>query len=210
MQADLDLYELGIMVTVISFLGFVLENIWLVLTKGYFDNRNMHLPFLFGYGVLVTGLFLLIGTPQNVVILGRVSLKKYGRLFYFLATMLVVSIGEIALGMLVERACGFEYWNYEWIPMHITKYTSLPTSTGFTAIIMGFMERVFPQLMESIAALDQGYMQGLSSVFILLMAVDFIVSFVQMSVRHSLNQIWKIPVGNDERRQEIRKALHIG
>ena len=33
----------------ISFLGFCVENLWLAITKGYMDNRNMLFPFLFGY-----------------------------------------------------------------------------------------------------------------------------------------------------------------
>ena len=37
-----------LMATVVSFLGFVVENVWLAFTKGYIDNRNMALPFLLG------------------------------------------------------------------------------------------------------------------------------------------------------------------
>ena len=58
-----DIYSLGIMVAVISFLGFSLENLWLSLTKGFIDNRNMNAPFLMGYGLLVVGMYLLLGTP---------------------------------------------------------------------------------------------------------------------------------------------------
>ena len=39
-------YQLGIMAAVVSFLGFVVENIWLAMTKGYINNRNMNAPFL--------------------------------------------------------------------------------------------------------------------------------------------------------------------
>ena len=59
-----DIYSLGIMVAVISFLGFSLENLWLSLTKGFIDNRNMNAPFLMGYGLLVVGMYLLLGTPE--------------------------------------------------------------------------------------------------------------------------------------------------
>lgn len=44
-------YQLGIMAAVVSFLGFVVENIWLAMTKGYINNRNMNAPFLQGYGL---------------------------------------------------------------------------------------------------------------------------------------------------------------
>ena len=46
-------YQLGIMAAVVSFLGFVVENIWLAMTKGYINNRNMNAPFLLGYGLLI-------------------------------------------------------------------------------------------------------------------------------------------------------------
>ncbi|MBQ5332468.1 MAG: hypothetical protein J6K92_04325, partial [Oscillospiraceae bacterium] len=62
-----DIYSLGIMLALISFLGFLLENLWLAATKGFVDNRNMRLPFLMGYGVLVTGMYLLLGTPENML-----------------------------------------------------------------------------------------------------------------------------------------------
>ena len=41
-------YQLGIMAAVVSFLGFVVENIWLAMTKGYINNRNMNAPFFTG------------------------------------------------------------------------------------------------------------------------------------------------------------------
>ena len=39
MLGEYSIASLIIMVAVISFLGFMLENTWLVLTKGFFDNR---------------------------------------------------------------------------------------------------------------------------------------------------------------------------
>lgn len=51
------IFELGIMAALISFLGFIVENVWLAATKGYINNRNMNAPFLLGYGLLVISLF---------------------------------------------------------------------------------------------------------------------------------------------------------
>ena len=42
----------AVMLTLVSFLGFLIENTWIVLTEGFVDNRNMNAPFLIGYGVI--------------------------------------------------------------------------------------------------------------------------------------------------------------
>lgn len=52
-----------LMAVLVSFLGFVVEDGWLALTKGYIDNRNMHLPFLFGYGIAMVGLYRFSARP---------------------------------------------------------------------------------------------------------------------------------------------------
>ena len=47
------------MIILISFVGFLVENIWNLLTSGQIDNRNMHLPFILGYGLAILGVYLL-------------------------------------------------------------------------------------------------------------------------------------------------------
>lgn len=40
------IYALCMIMVIISFLGFVVENIWIAGTKGFMDNRGIFLPFL--------------------------------------------------------------------------------------------------------------------------------------------------------------------
>lgn len=47
------LYQILIMTALVSFLGWCLENLWLLFRKGYADNRNMTFPFLLGYGAAI-------------------------------------------------------------------------------------------------------------------------------------------------------------
>ena len=88
----------------------------------------MNLPFLLGYGIAVVGMYLVLGTP-----------KKGHFLLYYSLVFLFVSLGEIALGFTVEEFCGFYYWDYTNLPMHLTRYTSFFTSLGFSALITLFM-----------------------------------------------------------------------
>ena len=156
MKMKYNILDLGIMVAIISFLGFVVENVWLAITKGYMNNRNMNAPFLLGYGLVVLFLYFVLGTPANPVkwgLLRKTYSKKIQYIVYFLCSFVVVCIGEIILGTIVEWLCGFEYWNYSNIPMHITKYTSIPTSTGFATMITFFMGECFTPLMNWITRL---------------------------------------------------------
>lgn len=121
-------------ITIISFLGYCVENIWLALTQQYIDNRNMFFPFLLGYGLTVVGIYLIFGTPKKWL-KKRTASKALVYLAYFALMIVIVSIGEIILGKAVEYFCGFAYWNYEKVPFHFTKYTSVPTSMGFAGII---------------------------------------------------------------------------
>lgn len=188
-----DIYSLGIMVAFISFLGFTLENLWLAATKGFIDNRNMHLPFLMGYGLLVVGMYLLLGTPEHMTLPGHiiVNASKAEKFFiYFLCSMVIVTVGELILGHLVERLWGFEYWNYNRIPLHITKYTSIPTSIGFAAIITSFMGACFEPIMGVISMINFDDIKPLSVLLIGVMAIDLAVSFMQMKKKRGLNVRW--------------------
>lgn len=188
-----DIYSLGIMIAFISFLGFTLENFWLAATKGFVDNRNMHLPFLMGYGLLVVGMYLLLGTPEHMNLTGHiyVNASKAEKFFiYFLCSMVIVTVGELVLGHFVEKVCGFEYWNYNWIPLHITKYTSIPTSIGFAAIITSFMGACFEPIMGVISMMNVDDVKPLSVMLIAAMSIDLAVSFMQMKNKHGLNVRW--------------------
>ncbi len=192
------IYSLFMMVAVISFLGFCLEDTWLSLTKGYIDNRNMNLPFLLGYGLLVVGIYIIIGIPERIVFLGKPIFpkSKFRRyLLYFMCMMVIVSLGEILLGTFVEKMFGFEYWNYTRIPMHITKYTSVPTSTGFSLIITFFMDKCFEPIMRLIERISFCDVRRLSVLLMTLMVTDFFVCFRKMYRTRRLNVKYRKYIG---------------
>lgn len=190
-----NVYALGIMAAIISFLGFVVENVWLAITKGYINNRNMNTPFLLGYGLLVIAFYFVLGTPNQMVLPKNLKKRLSRRakyIFYFLCAFFVVCIAEIILGEIVERLCGIEYWNYENLPFHITKYTSVPTSIAFASIITFFMGVCFEPVMELILQMDMRWMKVLSITLMTVMGVDFFVSFRMMIKRRDYYLKWKI------------------
>ena len=123
------LYALCMLMILISLLGFITENIWLLIRKGYMDNRNMHLPFLLGYGMVVCSSYFILGIPGEF----------FPTSVYMSIVFSCVCLGEIIFGYVTQWYLGFSYWDYSSIPTHITKYTSVFTSMCFSIIITLFM-----------------------------------------------------------------------
>lgn len=189
------IFYLWIVVALVSFLGFVVENIWLAVTKGYINNRNMHAPFLLGYGMMVIFLFFAMGTPDEMAqwgIFKWIETKWMRYIIYFSGSFILVSIGEILLGTIVEKLCGIEYWNYSGLPMNITKYTSVPTSLGYALMITFFMGKCFTPLMERLTRLDSLGLRAVSTILMAVMALDFFYSFHQMVLSKDFYLRWKI------------------
>ena len=196
-------YSLLIMVAIISFLGYNLENIWLAVTKGFIDNRNMSFPFLLGYGLFVVGLYLVAGTPKSPGLI-LTEKRNHRRALYFFVSMIIISVGEIILGFTVEKFFGFEYWNYTALPLHITKYTSIPTSIGFSFLLTLFMDKFFEPLLTQIDRIPRGKAKIIGIILAVIMVVDFIASFVNMYITRSANIKWKKTL---KRSGEVGKLL---
>lgn len=194
-------YSVGavlVMSSFISFLGFCVENIWLAARKKYIDNRNMHAPFLFGYGIAVTGFYFVMGTPSNFRFFGTPAECSTASQFwaYFIFTFILVSLGEMLLGTVIEKTCGLIWWDYTRIPMHITKYTSIPTSFGFTIIIVTFMDCFYEKIMNNLMELDKEKMLVYGIIITAVMAVDLILSMIRMKITGKLMTTWKLDFEN--------------
>ncbi len=191
----IDIFSFFMMISVISLMGFLLENIWMSVAVGYIDNRNMNFPFLIGYGLFVTLLYLLFGTPENPKIFGKEMVfqsENFKGIAYFLIIMLAVSLGEIVLGKTVEKACHFYWWDYSDLPLHVTRYTSIPTSMGFTAIIMFFMQNVYGRMFQSFHNWNIYLIGIVSSVLMIMMIVDYFQGIYLMYMKKSQNIRYRI------------------
>lgn len=186
-------YELLTLMIITAFMGFCIENIWLAFRKGYMDNRNMQLPFLLGYGIVAPGFYLIFGIPDEE------DLKTY-----WVISFIAVSLSEILIGKATEHLFGFYYWDYTSIPLHITRYTSIPTSIGFACIITIFMRDQFLPLMTWISALPLDTYSDVIKGMVILLDIDFLYSFNHMKTTHALNERWRITLF--KRNPEIQQA----
>lgn len=178
---------------VISFLGFVVENIWLTATKGYIDNRNMCFPFLLGYGIAILLILAILGTPEKLWFFGKVipiKSKFVKTVIYFFGVMICVSVGEIALGTFVEKTCHFCWWDYSRLPLHITQYTSIPTSAMFSCLITIFMDYFFTPLYQTFLRWDYNTLRTTALLLCAIMVGDFLYSSFRTYLHHGMIQRW--------------------
>lgn len=192
---SINVLALCMVVTFVSFLGFIVENVWLAITKGYIDNRNMCFPFLLGYGLAMVLIYIILGTPSNMWFFGkplRISSRLLRVVIYYLAVMLCISVGEILLGTLVEHTCGFSWWDYSKLPMHITKYTSIPTSAMFAIMVTLFMEKCLTPMYQYFSGCNTSRMEYVVVLLMSIMVGDFVYSAYKMYKTRGLVRRWRI------------------
>lgn len=191
-----DIYSIFVIIAIISILGFAVENLWIGATKGFMDNRNMTLPFLLGYGLSAVMIYLAFGTPHELRIFGidpGID-SRSGAVLYFVIVMLCVSLGEIALGKSVEKLCHIKWWDYSMLPLHITQYTSVFTSIGFTIMIALFMDKAFEPLQSWVSSWDAGILKTAAIISMTTLTADFLHSAYYMYKNKSFYQRWRIDV----------------
>lgn len=178
---------------IVSFIGFGIENIFISFSHGYMDNRNMILPFLFGYGLAILAYYALFGTPNTPLFFGKevnISGTK-ATIYCFTIAFLGVSIGEIILGYMTEWLCGIKWWDYSAIPLHITRYTSVPTSAGFAFLITVFMKYFFEPLLSYFSKMNPTTLSFLAVYSVLVLSLDMFNSTVYMFKNHDTLRIWR-------------------
>lgn len=180
-----------IMIIIISFVGFFIENMWMLYRHLIIDNRNMFLPFLLGYGLFIIVLYYLIGTPKDLHNKYSIDIKS-SCLMYLVICFTLVSIGEILLGTFVEKTGHFYYWNYSSIPLHMTRYTSIPTSIGFAIIITLFMNYIYEPLNNYVKSISKKLPTFLVIIVFTILLLDMNISFKNMYMNKGQNLLWSI------------------
>lgn len=188
-------FALIIVLVIVSFLGFCTENIFLSWSVRYIDNRNMVLPFLWGYGLSILAIFLIFGTPDNPKLLKKqldFGSSATNLLYYFTASFLCVCVGEVLLGYAVEYGLGIIWWDYTRLPLHITRYTSIPTSLCFATLITVFMKFFFYPLVILCSKVNPLVLKALAVFLVFVLSVDMLNSFLYMLNRHEILNLWRI------------------
>ncbi len=181
------LVTLFLLMIVMSFAGFVVENLFRLFRDGVLNSRRQILPFLFAYGIAVFAMYVAIGTPKEMRFFCWRIFRKESKLSaaakyvcYFLILFAFIFFGEVLFGSFVEWVSGVVLWDYTGIPLCFTKYTSVPTALGLSAGVMLFMRFVFEPLMKKLDRIPDKVLLGLDIGLGVPVVADWIAMLVLM------------------------------
>ena len=188
-----EILGLSTIIIVASFLGFAIENAWIAIKYGCFENRGMIFPFLFGYGVMIVAVYFLFGLPNNPLFFGR-PMKRYMNkdLQYILCIMCTICVGEILLGNTVEMLSGYKWWDFSEVPLHIGGYTSIPTSVGFALIIYLFMKNAYNPIVEFAGRMDRNNHAKIIIVLMAIIIFDYLFSTIFLVRNGDVLKVWRL------------------
>lgn len=182
-----------------AFLGWWVENLFRMAMIGVFDSRHQLLPFLGSYGLGIFLLFFVFGTPSEMrVFRKRILPEKTAKnhilrgVIYCAIMFLLILFGEMGMGLFFEKVFGVKGWNYTGIPLHITRYTSIPTTLGFTAGIFLLMQFAFPQAVKLIDKIPDRAAQVLAIVIGVLLAADWLIMFFSGMIYGKFPEYWSV------------------
>lgn len=185
-----------------AFLGWWVENIFRSFSAGVFDSRHQLLPFLGAYGFGIFVMFFIFGTPTEMrvfkkrILPERTAKNHILRGVIYCALMFVLILfGEMGMGMLFEKVFGVKAWNYTSIPLHITRYTSIPTTLAFTAGIFLLMQFAFPHAVKLIDKIPDKTAFVLALVLGILIAADWLIMIISGLVNGKFPDYWSIRFG---------------
>lgn len=180
-----------------AFLGWWVENLFRLIAAGVFDSRHQLLPFIPVYGAGFLAIYALLGTPSEMRIGGKRVLPGTGRkrgalrgALYAATLFSLILISEMATGLFFEKAFGIKGWNYTSIPLHITRYTSVPTAAAFTAGIFLLMRFAFFPAVRLVDRIHDAPAAATAAAGGILLAADWLVMLSVAAATGKFPQYW--------------------
>ena len=196
-----NVYALILSACIVAFAGFVIENVFRLFCIGVIDDRHRLFPFIAEYGIAYFAIFLLFGTPKNMRIFTKkititATNKKTAAFLqtalYFLIVFLCIGLGEITVGLTVEKTMGIKGWNFSNIPLHITRYTSIPTDFAYTSAFTVFMHLFFDNMIDALSEISPKVLKILAIVLTTAILLDSLIMLCYGMMYNKYPSYWRI------------------
>lgn len=130
-------FYLSLLAIAVSFLGWIVENIFRAFCNRTIDSRFHLLPFLSPYGLIVFAFYLLLGEPDDLAVFGKHVFRQKSKATIILSNIiawvgmcLAVFLGELAVGNFWYYVTGVELWHY-CNGICVTQFTGVCQSLGY-------------------------------------------------------------------------------
>ena len=158
-----------------SFLGWILETIYCILTLGVFNKRG----FLYGPVCPIYG----FGAIILIESLKKIKTNTAGKFFI---SMIAFTIFEYVVSVVLESLFGLRWWDYTGEPFNFQGRISLAYSIAWGIIGTIFVEKIHPFLKKQLEKLTikipHKVQVILLNVFLVIILIDFVMSIMRYSI----------------------------
>lgn len=158
-----------------SFLGWILETVFCILTLGVFNKRG----FLYGPVCPIYG----FGAIILIESLKKIKTNTAGKFFI---SMIAFTIFEYVVSVVLESLFGLRWWDYAGEPFNFQGRISLAYSIAWGIIGTIFVEKIHPFLKKQLEKLTikipHKVQVILLNVFLVIILIDFVMSIMRYSI----------------------------
>lgn len=155
------LYELGWLFFIYSFLGWLLEVLFVAIRRRRYVDR----------GVLNSPLCIVYGFAGVIIAVTMPDIRE-STFFLFLFSALYATVIEWIAGHILERATDTRWWDYSHLPMNLDGYVALPVSVLWGILGVVVVKWGNPLLLDLIRMIPQPAGVIILGVLFVLLAVD--------------------------------------
>lgn len=187
------LVRLFLMFMLISFIGWCMETVYVLLCFGRLSDRGfLSMPFCPIYGASILAVYFAVGTPQGGVLQPLFAKAKglplparaaaYAGLYllYFLAAALIPTAAEFLTGLFFDKLFGIRLWDYTDRPFNLLGYVCLPMSALWGLLITAAMALLWTPLEKLLARIPQRAAKAAALTLAALLLIDFCGNFIYL------------------------------
>ena len=173
------LYELGWLFFAYSFIGWVLEILFVaVRRRKYVDRGVLNGPLCMVYGI------------AGVIIAATMSENSSNLFFLFLYSALYATVIEWIAGHILEHSTQSRWWDYSHLPFNLDGYIALPVSVLWGILGVGLVKWGNPLLVYLVRMIPQPLGSILLCVLTVVFLIDLIDTMLTMAgIRERLPQV---------------------
>lgn len=169
----------------ISFVGWIWETVFVFFIYGPNDRGFLLLPVCPIYGFAVVTVYILIKTPDDMKIFGKMIFPKNKPLryiAYFICSLVIATLVELFTGLVFDGILGVELWTYSGWGGNILGYIAVLPSLVWGVAITLFMRFLFYPCMNPVLLLKEKILNILFWIFAMLLLLDFAFNIIYLIV----------------------------
>ena len=157
-----------------SFLGWILETAYCILTLGVFNKRW----FLYGPVCPIYG----FGAILLIECLKKIKTNSFGKFFI---SMIAFTIFEYVVSVVLESLFGLRWWDYTGEPFNFQGRISLAFSIAWGIIGVIFVDKIHPFIKRKLERYTIRFPHKVQvvvlNIFLVIILIDFVMSIIKYS-----------------------------